>query len=194
MYNSVTNAKRMTLACLALIGLLISANALAVKPEDRTTIVDVALAVNGGALAPDVPAGEFSTLIAAVVGTGLDAVLDGNGQFTVFAPTDQAFKDTLDLDAAEMTALTSTELGKNLVTEILLYHVARGERLSGDVLGAERIRMLNRSFTYPNAGAETIEDNTGEEAALLIDAGLIDVSADNGVIHVIDRVLLPEAL
>lgn len=194
MYRTFTQFKHLALTSFALLALVFSANALAVKPEDRTTIVDVAIAVNGGALAPAVPAGEFSTLIAAVVGTGLDAVLDGNGQFTVFAPTDQAFLDTLALDAAGMTALTSTELGKNLVTEILLYHVARGERLSGDVLGAERIRMLNRSFTYPNADAKTIEDNTGEEAVLQIGAGLIDVPADNGVIHVIDRVLLPEEL
>lgn len=192
MYNMFTQSKRLTLACIALAGLLLSAPALAVKPEDRTTIVDVALAVNAGALDPAVPAGEFSTLIAALVGTGLDAVLDGNGQFTVFAPTDQAFFDTLKIDAAGMTTLTSFEIGKAFVTEILLYHVARGERLSGDVLDSDRIRMLNRSFTYPNAAVPAIEDNTGEEAVLI--EGLIDVPADNGVIHVIDRVLLPEEL
>ena len=194
MYKSFTYTKRLGMTCFALIALLVSANAMAVKPDDRTTIVDVALAVNGGALEPDVPAGEFSTLIAALVGTGLDAALDGNGQFTVFAPTDQAFDETLGLDAAAMTGLTSTDFGKALVTEILLYHVARGERLSGDVLGSERIRMLNRSFVYPNATAESIEDNTGEEAALLVAEQLIDVPADNGVIHVIDKVLLPEEL
>jgi transforming growth factor-beta-induced protein len=192
MYKTYTKRNWALAAILIITGLFVSANALAVKPENRVTIVDVALAVNGGALAPTVPAGEFSTLYAALVGTGLDAVLDGNGQFTVFAPTDQAFMDAFGLDAAGMTAFTSGEVGKEFVTGILLYHVARGERLSGDVLGSEQIRMLNRSFTYPDASDFTIVDNKGEKAGLILDPNLVDVPADNGVIHVIDSVLMPE--
>ena len=151
------------------------------------TIVDKAVEVN----AID---GEFSILIAALAGTGLVVPLDGNGQFTVFAPIDQAFIDTgLFNDADDMTAfIEAEEANKALITSILLYHVARGYRDSMDVLESEQIRTLSRSFVYPdlsNPDEPAIMDNVGESATLILD--LVNVDTDNGVIHVIDKVLLP---
>jgi uncharacterized surface protein with fasciclin (FAS1) repeats len=136
------------------------------------TIVETALAINADS-------GEFSTLIAAVVYTGLVPTLNGKGQFTVFAPTDAAFAK-LGLDAESIVTLP-----KKTVKNILLYHVARGERLSGDVVSSSRIRMMNKQFTYPSLmnGSAYIND------AMIL---AVDVPAKNGVIHVIDTVLMPK--
>ncbi|MDX1554414.1 MAG: fasciclin domain-containing protein [Xanthomonadales bacterium] len=193
MYNLVTRSKTALFALVATVGFLFSSSALAVKPSERFTIKDLAIAVNAGEVDPALT-GEFSTLIAALVETGLDVPLDGNGRFTVFAPTDQAFLDTLGLDANGITMLiNSGPEARALVSNILLYHVARGERFSGDVLDSDRIRMLNRDFTFPTAsgpmGTPAVEDNNGEFAEL--ELSLIDLGTDNGVVHVIKRVLIP---
>ncbi|MBE0565914.1 MAG: fasciclin domain-containing protein [Krumholzibacteria bacterium] len=141
------------------------------RPSERTTIVDVALAVNA-------ETGEFSTLIAAVVAADLVDALSARGQLTVFAPTDAAFAK-LGLDADSIGSLD-----KDTLTGILLYHVAKGRRLAEDVVSSDRIRMLNGGFT-----AISLND----EGAFINDALIVatDVPADNGVIHVIDTVLLP---
>jgi len=172
---------RYVLAAMAFaLTLLLSPNAFAVKPEDRVTIVDVALAVNAAT-------GEFSTLIASVVGTGLDAVLDGNGQYTVFAPTDAAF-EKIGLNAAEVIAIIdSGPDGEELIRDTVLYHVARGERLSGDVLDSEQIRMITNGFTYPDPYGPALIDNLGRFVPIIA----TDIPADNGVIHVLGDVLLP---
>ena len=191
MYNLFTKSKLTFLALFTACSFLFAGSALAVKPSERFTIVDLAIAVNAGDVSPDLT-GEFSTLIAALVETGLNVPLDGNGRFTVFAPTDKAFMDTLGQDAESITLLiNSSEENKAMVTNILLYHVARGQRFSDDVLDSDRIRMLNREFTFPIIGAAgpAIEDNNGNEAVLNLD--LINLGTDNGVVHVINRVLLP---
>ena len=131
---------------------------------------------------------NFSTLVAAVVKADLVDALNGNRMFTVFAPTNAAF------DAAAEAVLGSGSTGMDLVnaldkaalTNILLYHVAPGERFSGDVVTADRIRMMNKSFTYVD-GTTIVGNNSS--ANLVLD--LIDIDASNGVIHVIDFVLLP---
>jgi uncharacterized surface protein with fasciclin (FAS1) repeats len=131
---------------------------------------------------------NFSTLVAAVVKADLVSVLNGNRMFTVFAPTNAAF------DAAAEAVLGAGYTGTDLVnaldkatlTNILLYHVSPGERFSGDVVSAERIRMMNKDFTYV-AGTTIVGNNSS--ANLVLD--LIDIDASNGVIHVIDFVLLP---
>jgi len=191
MYKTFTKSKLALLALVAATGFLVAGSALAVKPSERFTIVDLAVAVNAGAVDPALT-GEFSTLISALVETGLDVPLDGNGRFTVFAPTDQAFMDTLSVDADSIaTLINSSDAAKAFVTNILLYHVARGERFSEDVLDSDRIRMLNRDFTFPTIGVDgpAIEDGNGDEAVLIL--SLIDLGTDNGVVHVIDRVLQP---
>jgi uncharacterized surface protein with fasciclin (FAS1) repeats len=138
--------------------------------------VDVAIAVNE-------ELGIFNTLIAALLCAD-PLVLDtlaGNGQFTVFAPTDDAFAE-LGLDPESVCEIDSKTL-----TDILLYHVARGRRLSEDVLGSSRIRMLKGGFLMQDGGVLT--DALGREASIIV----VDVEAANGVIHVIDRVVLPYA-
>jgi uncharacterized surface protein with fasciclin (FAS1) repeats len=140
-------------------------------------LVQVAIAVNTSGQY----AGMFDTLIAAVLAADPAVVqtLTGNGQFTVFAPTDSAFA-LLGLTPATIGSLPQEDL-----TNILLYHVARGRRGSADVVGADRIRMLNGSFLRQSGGVLT--DNQGRSANIIV----TDVAAANWIIHVIDAVVLP---
>lgn len=143
------------------------------------TIVDVAIAVNS-----DGPfAGQFDTLIAAVLAADPAVIetLSGNGQFTVFAPTDDAF-DALDLNETNVGSLP-----QDVLTDILLYHVARGRRYSGDVIESTRIRTMLKSFLLQDAG--TLTDNLGRQANIIV----TDIEAANGIIHAIDAVVLPYA-
>jgi transforming growth factor-beta-induced protein len=137
------------------------------------TIVNAAIADNAST-------GEFDHLIAAVVRADLVAILDGNRQFTVFAPTDAAFESLFDALGVNGVA----DIPVATLTAVLLHHVAPGERLSGDIVSSTRIRMLDKSFTHPSldGGTAAIDD-----AAIVIP----DVDVSNGVIHVIDTVLLP---
>jgi uncharacterized surface protein with fasciclin (FAS1) repeats len=156
------------LAASLLIG-AVAAPAAAAQPSRDGSIVDTAIAVNA-------QTGEFSALIAAVVAADLVETLDGRRQFTVFAPTDAAFAE-LGLNAGNIGSLDKAAL-----TNILLYHVAPGERFATDVLASSKIRMLNRQFAAVSASAVTIDGAS-------IVATDIDVS--NGVIHVVSDVLLP---
>ena len=144
-----------------------SAAAKAAKPG-TSTIVSIVLANDG----------EFDVLQAAVVRAGLVDVLNGNRQFTVFAPTDAAFIKTLGVaDEAEAIAAVNA-LPVEALTNILLYHVTAGRHTSTSVLAAPGYRMLN--------GDRLTRD---ELAAAGIAA--TDISASNGVIHVINSVLIP---
>jgi len=155
-------------------------SAFAAAPDKKkmgNTIVDVALAANA-------QSGEFSILIAALQAADPAVIntLSGKGQFTVFAPTDAAFISLLD-----ELGLTAGELlgNKALVTQVLLYHVARGNRDSADVLASSRIRTMNRGFLFQSGGVLT--DANGRTSNIIA----TDIKASNGVIHVIDRVVLP---
>ena len=141
------------------------------------TIVDVALAVNA-------QTGEFSILKAALLAADPAVIqtLSGNGQFTVFAPTDAAFISLLgELGVSAEELLSNQEL----VTTVLLYHVARGNRDSADVIGSDRIRTLGGGFLFQDGGVLT--DANGRTSNIIA----TDIPAANGVIHVIDRVVLP---
>jgi uncharacterized surface protein with fasciclin (FAS1) repeats len=154
------------------------------------TIVDVAITAASDPTAP-----EFTTLVAAVVAADLVDVLNGRRQFTVFAPTDAAFAD-LGITAANLNDLLATgALTKQLLTDILLYHVAPGSRDSGDVVGSTQIRTMNGGFLgvrvgTPTAGLgvylEDLDPDNGDSEILAV-----DIPASNGIIHVIDQVLLP---
>ena len=139
------------------------------------TIVEAAIAAN-------TDSGEFDYLIEAVVTAGLVDTLNGNRQFTVFAPTDAAFEDLFDALGVDGIA----DIDVDLLRTVLLHHVAPGERFSGDVVASSRVRVLDKGFVYPSVdgGAAAIDG-----ARILV----ADLDVSNGVIHVIDAVLLPEA-
>jgi uncharacterized surface protein with fasciclin (FAS1) repeats len=122
---------------------------------------------------------NFTTLVAAVQAAGLVDLLNGNRQFTVFAPTNDAFAK-LGLNAGNIGSLPKDQL-----TAILLYHVAPGERLADSVVNARQIRMMNKQFTQVTVNSSGAFINSSRIIAT-------DIDASNGVIHVIDTVLLPK--
>ena len=138
------------------------------------SIVQTAIAVNSSGPY----AGLFDTLIclAANNPTVLD-LLSQKGQYTVFAPTDAAFA-RIGVDGSNCATL-----GPN-VTAILAYHVAKGRREAADVTSSSQLRMLNGQF----AGISAAGGSYYIDGAKIL---VTDVAASNGVIHVIDRVLLP---
>jgi uncharacterized surface protein with fasciclin (FAS1) repeats len=152
---------------LGLVVLPISASVAQSQPAHGNTIVDVAVA-----------AGKFKTLVAAVQAAGLAETLSGPGPFTVFAPTDEAFAK---LPAGTVEALLKD---KAKLAGILTYHV-----VSGAVGSAEVVKLKS---------AKTVN---GKDVAIMVMNGKVmvgnahvtttDIKASNGVIHVIDAVLLP---
>jgi uncharacterized surface protein with fasciclin (FAS1) repeats len=132
-------------------------------------------------------AGDFTTLVAAVEAAGLVETLQGEGPFTVFAPTDDAFAA---LPAGTLDDLLADPTGD--LTSILTYHVVEGEVPAADVVGLD-----GQDVTTVNGATFTVE--VGDDGSVsLVDAtgatvGVVqtDVEASNGVIHVIDGVLLP---
>lgn len=137
----------------------------------------------------EIAAGDarFSTLVAAVTAAGLAETLSGPGPFTVYAPVNDAFAA---LTEGTVETLLKPE-NKDQLTNILLYHVDDRKLASGmfptgpnyfrPILDSERLCINS------NSGGVTIADGTGETANVII----ADIMADNGVIHVIDKVLLP---
>ena len=127
-----------------------------------------------------VAAGSFTTLVAAVSAAGLVDTLKGEGPFTVFAPSDDAFAA---LPAGTVDELVKPE-NKDKLTAILLLHVLPGRILAADVAG----KVLDPA----TAGGSTVHvdgtDGVSVDGAKVVTA---DIACSNGVIHVIDKVLLP---
>mgnify|MGYP001421037579 CR=1 FL=1 len=122
---------------------------------------------------------DHNTLETAVITAGLVDVLSGEGPFTVFAPTDAAF------DALAEGMLDAVLADMDLLTAILTHHVASGSVLSTDLLNQMMIMTLNGTELMVS-----IDDN-----GVMIDNAMVivsDIMADNGVVHVIDAVLIPE--
>lgn len=123
--------------------------------------------------------GAFKTLVAAVQAADLAATLDKEGPFTVFAPTDEAFAK---LPAGTVDALLQ-DIPK--LKSILLYHVVAGKVTSDQVAGITEAKTLNgQSFKVKLEGGKVMVDNATVTA--------VDIMAENGVIHVIDSVILPQ--
>jgi uncharacterized surface protein with fasciclin (FAS1) repeats len=126
-----------------------------------------------------VGAGSFGTLVAAVQAAGLVDTLKGEGPFTVFAPTDAAFAA---LPTGTVEELLKPE-NKDKLTAILTYHVVAGKVMSGDLSdGLSAATVNGANITIGTMGGVTVNGANVTQA---------DIEASNGVIHVIDAVILP---
>lgn len=127
-----------------------------------------------------VAAGSFQTLAAALQAAGLVDALKGDGPFTVFAPTDDAFAK---LPAGTVESLLQPE-NKDQLTAILLYHVVPGKVMSADISGSVQAETLQGQPVNVTAA----DGGVSVGQAKVVQA---DIAASNGVIHVIDTVILP---
>jgi uncharacterized surface protein with fasciclin (FAS1) repeats len=157
-----------------LIVLALALSLLPVQPvfaQDTADIVDTAVA-----------AGNFNTLVAAVQAAGLVETLKGEGPFTVFAPTDEAFAK---LPAETLEAALADPEG--LLTQVLLYHVVPGKVMSTD---------LSDGLEAATAQGESVVFTVADGVAMVNDAHIVaaDIETANGVIHVIDSVILPPSI
>jgi len=125
-------------------------------------------------------AGQFKTLGAALEAAGLVATLKGTGPFTVFAPTDQAFAK---LPAGTVEDLLKPE-NKQKLTEILTYHVVAGKVMAADVAGIDEAKSVNGKMIDIEVEGSAVKVNDAAVTAA-------DIAASNGVIHVIDKVIMP---
>jgi uncharacterized surface protein with fasciclin (FAS1) repeats len=124
--------------------------------------------------------GSFNTLVAAVKAAGLVDTLIGEGPFTVFAPTDEAFGA---LPEGTVDTLVQPE-NKDQLTSILTYHVVAGKVMSGDLSDG-------MTATTVNGGEITIKIADGKVMINDAEVVIADVDTDNGVIHVINKVIMP---
>jgi len=161
------------LAMAVVVGFALSISFAAVaapKPEPAKDIVDTAVA-----------AGSFKTLAAALQAAGLIETLKGPGPFTVFAPTDEAFAK---LPAGTVDSLLEPANKEKLIS-ILTYHVVSGKVLAAQVVKMSSAKTVNgQSISITTNGGSVMVDN-----AQVVKA---DILCSNGVIHVIDSVLMPK--
>ncbi len=146
------------------------------------TTVAAAAAAPGDLLSVAGAAGSFNTLAAAVNAAGLTETLQGAGPFTVFAPTDAAFAA---LPAGLVEALLKPE-NKDALTKILTYHVVSGKVLAADVVAGPVKTVEGSEFVISTDGGVKLNGDTTVTAT--------DIAASNGVIHVIDKVLVPKSV
>ena len=146
--------------------LIVSALSLAALGAQAKDIVDTA-----------VGAGNFKTLATALQAAGLVDTLKGKGPFTVFAPTDAAFAK---IPKAQLDALLAD---KAKLTAVLTYHVVPGKVMANDVKAGKVKTVQGGEITVATAGGVTVD---GAKVSAT------DIVADNGVIHVIDSVILPK--
>jgi len=155
-----------TIACVGLIALVAGCTTV----EEGDNILDVANESE-----------EFSTLVTAVVAANLTETLQNDGRFTVFAPTDAAFAE---LPPGTLDGLLLRENEEQL-REILTYHVVPGVLTSGAIVGRNILVETVQGQTLAIDGREGVTVNGANITTL-------DVTATNGVIHVVDAVLLPQ--
>jgi uncharacterized surface protein with fasciclin (FAS1) repeats len=161
---------KLKITIIALSILFLATSALMAGSYGKMDIVDTA-----------VSAGSFNTLVAAVKAADLVDTLKGQGPFTVFAPTDDAFAK---LPAGTLNDLLKPE-NKDKLTSILTYHVVSGKVMAKDVATMKMAETVNgQSFMVSMEGGNVMIDN-----AKVVKA---DIECSNGVIHVIDTVILPK--
>jgi uncharacterized surface protein with fasciclin (FAS1) repeats len=127
-----------------------------------------------------VGAGQFTTLTAALGAAGLVDTLRGPGPFTVFAPTDDAFAR---LPAGTVEALLRPE-NRDQLTAILTYHVVPGTVMAADVVRVDEAETVNGEMLNVTVNGDSVMINDAKVTAA-------DIVASNGVIHIVDTVILP---
>ena len=160
---------------------------MAEESTTTTAMADAAATAGDDLVATAVAAGDFSTLVTAVQAAGLEETLRGEGPFTVFAPTDAAFEA---LPAGTLDTLLEDPTGD--LAGILTYHVVEGAVMAADVAGldGEEVTTVNGGTFTVNVGDDgsvSLTDAAGNEVGVT----QTDIEASNGVIHVIDAVLMP---
>jgi uncharacterized surface protein with fasciclin (FAS1) repeats len=163
-----------TLAVGALAALVITGGAARVQAEEAATrdIVDTAVA-----------AGSFKTLATALQAAGLIDTLKGKGPFTVFAPTDEAFAK---LPAGTVETLLRPE-NKAKLQRVLTYHVVAGAVMVSDVVKLQSAKAVSGDTIAVSADGGVVRVDNARVTAT-------DIAATNGIIHVIDAVILPKGL
>ena len=165
----------------------------AVDESSADAMMDSAATAEAGTIV-DVAVGndDFSTLVAAVTAADLGATLSGDGPFTVFAPTNDAFAK---VDQDTLTALL-TPAKKADLTALLTYHVVAGKLTAADVVkaitdggGTATLTTVQGAMLKASLDGDSVilEDATGGKSTVI----LTDVDASNGVIHAIDTVVMP---
>ena len=157
----------LTFTSLALVGIMAVASP--ARAQQTKDIVDTAVA-----------AGSFTTLAKALTAADLVATLKGPGPFTVFAPTDEAFAK---LPAGTLENLLKPE-NKAMLRRVLTYHVVPGKVMAADVVKVSSAKAVSGDMLSIKAGGGTV----------MVDQARVvktDIAASNGVIHVVDAVLLP---
>jgi transforming growth factor-beta-induced protein len=178
------------LLSLLLVALFVMPIAVFAQDEESNTIADIVVA------STEAEEAEFTTLLTAVQAADesvLETLADPEAELTVFAPTDAAFAALAEaLGEEEFNAVLEDTA---LLTDILLYHVVPGTVMSEDVVAALDENM--DEFSTQTAQGQFIDIAGNVEDGITIDGAnlvleLVDIEADNGVIHVIDAVILPE--
>lgn len=190
---SVSRVSAYAAAAIATAGLAVAQSADASspvpgKPGDQN-IVEIALAVNADS-------GQFSYLLAAATCEYFDgAVVDlltGSDKYTLFAPTDEAFVALQTaLGIAEPSPELTCTLPQETLFDVLAYHVTDGRRFSNSVFNRNAVKMvemLNGQYVITNPDL-TLNDIAGQSVGVV--PPFVNINASNGVIHVIDAVLLP---
>lgn len=147
--------------------------------SDTTVAVETTMAAEPGTIVEVASANEdFSTLVAAITAAGLGETLSGEGPFTVFAPTNEAFAA---LPAGLLDKLLLAE-NKDVLVKILTYHVLADEVMAAAVTAGDATTVEGSTIAITTDGGVKVNDAT---------VTATDVPASNGVIHVIDKVIVP---
>jgi uncharacterized surface protein with fasciclin (FAS1) repeats len=158
---------RVLLKAVAIASLLAFGSNAAADDMTKNDIVDTAVAAD-----------NFETLVTAVQAAGLVETLKGEGPFTVFAPTDAAFAE---IPAEDLEALLAD---KEKLTAVLTYHVVPGKVMAADVMGLDSATTVQGS----DVDVQVVEGGVQVDGANVIQT---NIEASNGVIHVIDSVIMP---
>ena len=217
MYKNFTKSKALIISMLAASAMVLATNAIAGSGKGKPgkneileggTIAEIAATVNGAT-------GDFTNLLTVVGCFGpvtlvpgdnpIIDLLNGEDKYTLFAPTDDAFVALLTrlegIDGFEGVSSDpcmlddSDDLASNTLFTVLAYHVVDGRRFSNSIFNANSVKMVSTLAgaditTYvTSGGAPTLNDVDGQEVGIV--SPLVNINAVNGVIHVIDTVLLP---